>query len=168
MSCVSFLRPFLETMVSGGLATNVHLTNTSYTKSKSSKLSSLRSSHKASKAKPAYQMENLSEVGLNDRPGPLGKAESNANSLHNDVPSIHNDEIHFSSPPTNTNDYHDDLGPLRPDMVTSFSRVSNPPLEEDQVLSLENGEMVITTTKEWEVQKEYKHAIKKKERNHRP
>jgi hypothetical protein len=123
MSCVSFLRPFLESMVSGGLATSLNSMDSSY--AKSSKLSSLfstRSDPNGSKQKPSYKMENLSEVFLNDSSGVFRKSESNTNGSHTDFPSMNpsmnNDEIHFA--PANTKD-HEDLGPLRPDKVMSFS-----------------------------------------------
>lgn len=163
MSCVAFLRPFLESMVSGGMATTVHSTNTSY--AKSSKLGSLfstRFNRTASKPNPSYKMENLSEVGLYESSGTFGKSESNANGSHTDIPSINNDEIHFA--PANTND-HDDLGPLRPDKVTSISRVCNPPLEENKDGSARGREMVITRTREWEVQEEYKHGEGRRSRS---
>lgn len=156
MACVVYLRPFLEIMVSGGMATTVQSMNASY--AKSSKLSSLfstRSGRKASKPKPSYKMENLSEVGLSESPGFFGKSESNTNGSHNDIPSINNEEIHFA--PANAND-HDDLGPLRPDGAMSFSRVSNTPLEDNKARSEGSREMVITRTRQWAVQEEYKHV----------
>ncbi|KAH8772242.1 hypothetical protein F5882DRAFT_506032 [Hyaloscypha sp. PMI_1271] len=105
MSCVSFLRPFLESMVSGGMATTVHSMNPSY--AKSSKLSSLfstrsgRSEPQGSTMKPPYRMENLSEVFLNDSSGTFGKSESNTNGSHTCAPSMNNDEIQSESANTN-------------------------------------------------------------------
>jgi hypothetical protein len=158
MACVAFLRPFMESMVSGGMATTVQSMNNSYAKgSKLSSLFSTRSDRRASKPNPTYKMENLSEVGLNDGEGTFGKSESNANGSQNDIPSIHNDEIHFMPTSTNINNY-EDLGPLRPDKVMSFSRVSNAPLEDDEAFTAEGQDMVITRTRGWEVQEEYKQA----------
>jgi len=154
MSCVAFLRPFLESMVSGGMATTVHSTNTSDAKSKLSSFFSTRSNRTAFKPNPSYNVENLSEVELYESSGAFRKSESNTNGSHTDIPSINNGEIHFA--PANMND-HDDFGPLRPDDVTSISRVSNPPLEEIKDGPAGGREMVITTTREWEVQAEYKH-----------
>jgi hypothetical protein len=154
MSCVSFLSPFLENVVSGGLATSVN--SMKYSSAQSSPFSSLFSTadRKSSKQKPSYQMENLSEVGLNDS-GIFGKSESNTNGSYTETPSINNDEIRFA--PANTN-YHGDLGPLRPDKVLNFSRVSNPPVEENQARSPRRGKMVITRTRQWDVQKEDEQA----------
>jgi hypothetical protein len=105
MSCVSFLRPFLESMVSGGMATTVHSMNSSY--AKSSKLSSLfstrsgRSDPQGSSMKPPDRMENLSEVFLNDNASTFGKSESNTNGSQTHVPSMNNDEIQSESANTN-------------------------------------------------------------------
>ncbi|KAE9362925.1 hypothetical protein N431DRAFT_423242 [Stipitochalara longipes BDJ] len=151
MSCVAFLRPFLESMVSGGMNPTINSVHASKG-SKFSSLFSTRSDRRASKAKPSYRMENLSEVELNENPDTFWKSESNTNGSHTDVPSINNDEIPFA--PANGND-HDDLGPLRPDKVMSISRVSNPPLQENKDGSAESMEMGITRTREWEVQAEY-------------
>lgn len=156
MACVSFLRPFMESMVSGGMATTVQSTNTYSTKSsKLSTLLSSRSNRHASKPKSSYSMENLSEVGLSESPGTFGKSESNTNGSHNDLPSIGIVEVHFA--PANTNN-HEDLGPLRPDKATSFSRVSNARLEDNEVRSARSREMVITRTREWNIQEEHKHG----------
>jgi hypothetical protein len=156
MSCVAFLRPFLESMVSGGMATTVQSTTTSF--AKSSKLSSLfstRSNRRASKPRPSYNMDNLSEIGLNDNSGTFGKSESNTNASHSDIPSVNNEEIHSTiSVPPLTHD-RNDLGPLRPDKVTNFSQVSNPPQGENYDDSAGGRDMVITRTREWEVQAEY-------------
>jgi hypothetical protein len=164
MACVTFLRPFMETLVSGGMATTVNSMHTSY--ARSSKLSSFlssRSERKAPKPKPApsYKMENLSEVGLNDNQGIFGKSKSNTNSLHTDVPSmapsINNDGINYA-PATSTKEHElEDFEPLRPDKVMSVSRVSNPPLEENTTRSPGGAIMGITRTRQWEVQEEYKY-----------
>jgi hypothetical protein len=165
MACVSFLRPFMDTLVSGGMATTVNSVHTSY--ARSSKFSSFltsRSERKAPKPKPApsYKMENISEVGLNENQGVFGKSESNTNSSQTDVPSrvpsINNDEINYA-PAAYTKEHElEDLGPLRPDKVTNVSRVSNPPLQENTARSPGGANMGITRTTQWEVQEEYEHA----------
>ena len=159
MACVTFLRPFLESTASGGLATTIHSTKNSSARSTLGSLFSTRSrSDKTSRPVPSYSMDNLSEVGLNGSPGTtLGKSESNTNGSHTNVPSINNDEIHFV--PASMND-HNDLGPLRPDRVVSISRVSNPPLEGNTDGSEEGMDMAITRTREWEVHAEHKHGKK--------
>ena len=162
MACVAFLRPFMDTLVSGGMATTVNSVHASYARStKLSSFLSSRSERRVPKSKPApsYRMENLSEVGLNDNKGVFGKSESNTNGSHTDVPSmvpsISNDEINY--PPAAYTKEHEieDLGPLRPDKVTNISRVSNPPLQEDTARSPGGANMGITRTRHWEVQEEY-------------
>lgn len=167
MACVAFLRPFMDTLVSGGMATTVNSVHNSYARStKLNSFFSSRSERRALKPKPkpapTYRIENLSEVGLNDNKGVFGKSESNTNGSHIDVPSmvpsISNDEINY--PPAAYSKEHEieDLGPLRPDKVTNISRVSNPPLEENTARSPGGANMGITRTRQWEVQEEYEHT----------
>jgi hypothetical protein len=163
MACVAFLRPFMDTLVSGGMATTVNSVHASYARSsKFSSFLSSRSERKAPKPKtaPSYKMENISEVGLNENQGVFGKSESNTNGSQTDVPSrvpsINNDEINYA-PPAFTKEL-EDLGPLRPDKVTNVSRVSNPPLEGNTARSPGGANMGITRTTQWEVQEEYEHT----------
>ncbi len=71
------------------------------------------------------------------------------------VPSISNDEINYLPAVYNKEHEIEDLGPLRPDKVTSVSRVSNPTLKENTARSPGGSNMGITRTRQWEVQEEY-------------
>jgi hypothetical protein len=109
-------------MVSGGMAITVQSTNASFAKiSKLSSLFSTRSARRTSKPRPSYNIDNLSEIGLNENSGMFGKSESNTNGSHTDISSVNNEKIYSTiSVPPLTHD-RNDLGPLRPYKVTSFS-----------------------------------------------
>lgn len=155
MTCVAFLRPFLQTMVSGGMATTVQSVHASYGKNSglSSYLSTRSDRRTSSKVKSSYKMDNLSEEGLFE--STFAESESNTNSSYNIFAPNGNDEIHFAPAKTNK---PEDIGPLRPDKVLSFSRVSNPPPEENKIYSAGSREIAITRTRHWDVQEEIRGA----------
>jgi hypothetical protein len=151
MACVTFLRPFLESTATGGMATTVNSTKTFSSFFDARPLSY----HKSTNAESSYAMQNLSEVGLNEIQNPsLRKSDSTTNASHTNAPSIDNYETNLASH-SNMNPY-DDLGPLRPDQVMSFSHVSNPPVEETQAHLGHSRERGISRTMEWGIQSELK------------
>lgn len=158
MACVPFLKPFMESMSSGGMASTVNPMDSSY--GKGSKLSTLISSYsnrKASKLNGSYRMENLSESRLNENSGTSRASEANANSLQNIRPSAESDSFHFGI--TSAND-EENLGTLRPDKVMSFSHVRHAPLEESETRSsVGSDKMIIKRTTEWNVREEYEHPM---------
>lgn len=157
MACIPFLKPFMESMSSGGLASTVNPMDSSYGKgSKLSTLVSGYSNRNASKPK-SYKMENLSQSRLNENSGTSGVSETITNSSQNNRSSAEGDTFNFGI--TSAND-QGDLGTLRPDKVTSFSHVRHTPPEESETRSsVGSDKMIIKRTTEWNVREEYEHPM---------
>jgi hypothetical protein len=160
MACIPFLKPFMESMSSGGLASTVRPMDSSYGKgSKFSTFVSSISNRKASRPKATYRMDNLSESRLNENTGTSGGSVLNGNSEQNARPSDEGDEFNFGI--GSAKDLGD-LGTLRPDKVSTFSNARHSPPEENETSTVGSDKMIIKRTTEWNVEEEYKRPSKGK------
>jgi hypothetical protein len=154
IACVPFLKPFMESMSSGGMASTVNAMDSSYGKgSKLSTLVSGFSNRKASKPTGSYQMENLSESKLNEPQSASGTSIGNGSGRRTNEGREEDEEFNFGI--TSANEQCD-LGTLRPDKVMSFSHVRHVSQEDNEGRSSAGSDkIIIKRTMEWNIQEEF-------------
>ncbi|RDW56656.1 hypothetical protein BP6252_14069 [Coleophoma cylindrospora] len=153
VTCLPFLKPFLENMSSGGLAPIVNDLDGSYgTGSKVNTLTSGLHHHKAPKSKGSIRMSSLHR----------SKIDSSRNASLDGVKVPHAQRQNAPRDRSQFEELGDDdsgsagLGPLRPEHGGSFNyigRATSVDIEERS--SVGSEKMIITRTTAWDIQEEY-------------
>lgn len=151
-ACIPFLKPFMESMNSGSYIASAAPMDSSY--GAGSKLGSQSgdTSRKASKPKGSIKLESLTESRTTNP-----NSSTRSRTTKDPEPTrggSSGDEFHFGLQGQRT----DDLGPLRPDQGTHFTRIGRATPEENQARSsIESDSMIIRQTTEWDIQETYEH-----------
>ncbi|PVH83110.1 hypothetical protein DL98DRAFT_413706 [Cadophora sp. DSE1049] len=149
-ACIPFLKPFMESMNSGSYIASAAPMDSSY--GAGSKLGSHSgdTSRKASKPKGSIKLESLNESRTTNPNSSTRSRTTKDTEVTRGGSS--DDEFHFGPQGQRT----DDLGPLRPDKGTHFTRIGRATPEENQARSsIESDSMIIRQTTEWDIQETY-------------
>ncbi|KUJ20587.1 uncharacterized protein LY89DRAFT_579345 [Mollisia scopiformis] len=156
VACFPFLKPFMESMSSGGFASTLKPMDSSYgAGSKFSTFISGNSSRKASKPKGSYMMDSVTDSRASRS---HNFSDMHVNAL--ELPDTPRDDVdkspsfHFGL----TGGSPGDLGTLRPDKVTSFSHIGRVTPERSSARSsIGSDKMIIKRTTGWQVQESYEY-----------
>jgi hypothetical protein len=151
-ACIPFLKPFMESMSTGGFTSTLEPMNSSYgAGSKFSTFVSSYTSRKASKPKGSIRMDSVShhpssqtnETGVPRQRGDISPASVST-------------DFHFGLTSPGLTQGQGDLGSLRPDKVTTFSHIRRAtPEETGDGSSIGSDKMIIKQTREWDIREDY-------------
>jgi hypothetical protein len=149
-ACIPFLKPFMESLSTGGFASTLDPMDSSYgAGSKFSTFVSSYTSRRASKPKGSIRMDSVSHYpsSQTNEPGvPKQRGDISPASVSTD--------FHFGL--TSPSLPQGDLGSLRPDKVTSFSHIRRAtPEETGDGSSIGSDKMIIKQTREWDIREDY-------------
>lgn len=137
----------MESLSTGGFASTIAPMDSSFASGGKGKFSTFLSSYSVRSRKTSKSMNMDSIIS----PPPTHCASQD--SIPSPLPTSHED-FHFSSM-ANTTHQGGDLGPLRPDRVTSYSHICRAMPEESARSSIESARMIIKMRTEWDVREDY-------------
>jgi hypothetical protein len=157
VACLPFLKPFMESMSSGGFASTLKPMNSSYAAgSKSSTFVLGKSNRKAFTPRSSFMMDSMIDSRVS---GTENRSNTDTNGMGFTELSLH----HTKQPPSFHFGLHGNsqgnLGTLRPDKVTSFSHIGAVTPEENSARSSTGSDkMIIKRTTAWQVQEFYEYG----------
>ncbi|KAH7323733.1 hypothetical protein BKA65DRAFT_407465 [Rhexocercosporidium sp. MPI-PUGE-AT-0058] len=149
-ACIPFLKPFMESMNSGSYIASAAPMDSSYGAGSKLNSHSGDTSRKATKLKGSIKLDSLSESRTTNP-----SSSTRSRNIKDTVPirdGSSDDGFHFGL----QEQRRDDIGPLRPDKGTNFTRIGRSTPEENQARSsIESDSMIIRQTTEWDIQETY-------------
>jgi hypothetical protein len=150
VACIPFLKPFMENLSTGGFTSTLEPMDSSYAPGGKSKFSTFLSSYstRGRKASNSMNMDSITS--------PPATHCASQHSLSSPIPTqLSHEDFHFPNLTTSTN-HQGDLGPLRPDRVTSYSHICRATPEENSARSsIDSDRMIIKKRTEWDVREAY-------------
>jgi hypothetical protein len=148
VACIPFLKPFMENLSTGGFASTLTPMDSSFSRGGKSKFSTFLSSYSVRNRKAPNSM-NMDSIT-----SPPAAHCASQHSIPSPLPTS-DENFPFTNSMTNTSHRGGDLGPLRPDRVTSYSHICRATPEESARSSIDSDRMIIKKRTEWGVREDY-------------
>ncbi|PMD48470.1 hypothetical protein L207DRAFT_476847 [Hyaloscypha variabilis F] len=148
ISCIPFMKPFMESLSTGGFTSTLSSMDSSFNHGSKSKFSTFISS-RSSRCRKATDPDS---IGMDGITSPPDTHATRPIALRHSISAPAKDIRFGSQRPLASGSSQGDLGALRPDNVSSFSHIRHvTPEQNSGRSSIESDRMIIKKRTEWDV-----------------